>query len=181
MHKDFDPQKIDWKEMLLLSQQQQRGPPSQWGGGGGASAVFRGAPLQRGMGVGAVFRSLLRFLMPLGREAAVAIGRQGLETGVRTLNDALEGRNLREAALEHGRAGAKQLLNSAKSRIISQTQSGGGGEKHINKIGRYNMTPLTKATHIKNKRPLKTKKSLKNKNSSSSFNKKLRRDALGFY
>jgi|GEM_PF-2973853 len=172
MHKDFDPQKFDWKELLVIQHQ----PPSQWGGGG-ITAVFRGMPLQRGMGLGGMFRSLLRFLMPIGREAAVAIGRQGLETGMRTLNDVLEGRNLQEAAIEHGRAGAKQLLQRARTRLETKEEAGkqdGGGKKHINKIGRYNPATTTVNT-------VKTTQKLKKKTAKSLPKKKLKRDALGFY
>uniref|UniRef100_A0A183C944 Uncharacterized protein n=1 Tax=Globodera pallida TaxID=36090 RepID=A0A183C944_GLOPA len=47
----------------------------------GGYNVFRGIPYQRGGGVGSVFRSLMRYLLPIGKQLGAAIGRQGLERG----------------------------------------------------------------------------------------------------
>lgn len=110
------------------------------GGGGGGSAssypVFTGLPYQRGAGgIGSMFRSFLRFLVPIGRQAGAAIGRQGLETGSRVLSQMLEGRNVKEAMTEEGRAGLKNLLDKAADNLSRQrstaaaatTNHGGAG------------------------------------------------------
>ena len=128
MHTLFDPKHIDW-EALLLSKT--NGPLHMYGGGGGGGVgfpVFHGIQYQRGAGIGSVFRTLLRYLMPIGKEAIGAIGRQGLESGVRVLSDALDGRSVKESALAHGREGAKRLLQKASSRLEDeQLQQKGHG------------------------------------------------------
>ncbi|KAL3122132.1 hypothetical protein niasHT_005588 [Heterodera trifolii] len=130
MHVDFDPFAVDWShfaeppprmDTMLMS----GGGSSMGGGGGGGAApsypVFTGLPYQRGAGgIGSMFRSFLRFLVPIGRQAGAAIGRQGLETGSRVLSQMLEGRNVKEAMTEEGRAGLKNLLDKAADNLSRQ-------------------------------------------------------------
>ncbi|KAL3073944.1 hypothetical protein niasHT_036032 [Heterodera trifolii] len=51
----------------------------------------------RGAGVGALFRSLMRYLLPIGKQIGSAIGRQGMESGNRVLTNVLEGKDLKES------------------------------------------------------------------------------------
>ncbi|KAL3106107.1 hypothetical protein niasHT_030394 [Heterodera trifolii] len=145
MHVDFDPLAVDWShfaeppprmDTMLMS----GGGSSMGGGGGGGAApsypVFTGLPYQRGAGgIGSMFHSFLRFLVPIGRQAGAAIGRQGLETGSRVLSQMLEERNVKEAMTEEGRAGLKNLLDKAADNLSRQrsaaaaaaTNHGGAG------------------------------------------------------
>lgn len=135
MHVPFDPKSIDWNIYLINGDNQH---PLLYGSGGNFN-VFRGVPFQRGAGIGAVFRSLMRFLLPYGKQAASAVGRQGIDSGIRILSDTLDGRNIREAALDHGRAGARKLLDRASVALDSGAQAGSGavGKKGINRKRRY--------------------------------------------
>ncbi|KAL3104698.1 hypothetical protein niasHT_024930 [Heterodera trifolii] len=63
----------------------------------GGYNIYRGLPYQRGAGVGAVFRSLMRYLLPIGKQIGSAIGRQGMESGNRVLTNMLEGKDLKES------------------------------------------------------------------------------------
>ncbi|KAL3081179.1 hypothetical protein niasHS_013871 [Heterodera schachtii] len=63
----------------------------------GGYNIYRGLPYQRGAGVGAVFRSLMRYLLPIGKQIGSAIGRQGMESGNRVLTNVLEGKDLKES------------------------------------------------------------------------------------
>ncbi|KAL3081574.1 hypothetical protein niasHS_011882 [Heterodera schachtii] len=63
----------------------------------GGYNIYRGLPYQRGAGVGAVFRSLMRYLLPIGKQIGSAIGRQGMESGNRVLTNVLEGKELKES------------------------------------------------------------------------------------
>ncbi|KAL3078350.1 hypothetical protein niasHS_011557 [Heterodera schachtii] len=63
----------------------------------GGYNIYRGLPYQRGAGVGAVFRSLMRYLLPIGKQIGSAIGRQGIESGNRVLTNVLEGKDLKES------------------------------------------------------------------------------------
>ncbi|KAL3086345.1 hypothetical protein niasHS_008444 [Heterodera schachtii] len=63
----------------------------------GGYNIYKGLPYQRGAGVGAVFRSLMRYLLPIGKQIGSAIGRQGMESGNRVLTNVLEGKDLKES------------------------------------------------------------------------------------
>ncbi|KAL3086669.1 hypothetical protein niasHS_008182 [Heterodera schachtii] len=63
----------------------------------GGYNIYRGLPYQRGAGVGAVFRSLMRYLLPIGKQIGSAIGRQGMESGNRVLTNVLEGKDLKDS------------------------------------------------------------------------------------
>ena len=125
MHIEFDPTQVDWIAYIQPSSD------DLYQFGGGAYTAFSGVPYQRGAGIGAIFRSLLRYLIPIGKQAGSAIGRQGLESGVRVLSDVLDGRNVRESLVDEGRSGLKSLLDKAslnlskKAEAVSGNQSGG--------------------------------------------------------
>ncbi|KAL3096342.1 hypothetical protein niasHS_005010 [Heterodera schachtii] len=98
---------------------------NQYGGAGvGTYNIFHGQPYQRGNGIGAVFRSLMRYLVPIGKEIGATIGRQGLESGNRVLSNVLEGKDLKESLISEGKVGLKNLLEKAANNV--QTQKGKG-------------------------------------------------------
>ena len=124
MHVEFDPTRVDWISHIHPADEQQ----FQFGGGASYTA-FTGVPYQRGAGIGSIFRSLLRYLIPVGKQAGVAIGRQGLESGVRVLSDVLDGRDVRQSLANEGRSGLKNLLDKASLNLSKKaeaaSQSGG--------------------------------------------------------
>lgn len=165
MHIDFNPNTINWQLFVLAN----NGAPSntlvddegnntQFGAGAASSyAIFRGMPLQRGTGIGSVFRSLfMRYLLPIGKQIGIALGREGLETGVRVLGDVVDGRSVKQAAVEHGKAAAHRLLKQAEQRLQQQqqqatpSQMGSGlqpsSRKHINR-GLRNALSHSTASH----------------------------------
>ncbi|KAL3094600.1 hypothetical protein niasHT_028303 [Heterodera trifolii] len=140
MHVDFDPLSVDWShftgpaqrlDSAMMAMGMSGGGSAMGGGGGGGAGasypVFTGLPYQRGAGgIGSMFRSFLRFLVPIGRQAGAAIGRQGLESGSRMLSQVLEGRNVKEAMVDEGRAGLKNLLEKAADNLSRQRGGAGG-------------------------------------------------------
>ncbi len=74
---------------------------------------FRGYAYQRGAGLGSIFKSLLRVVLPVAKSAGKAIGRQGLRSGIAAAGDILEGRNVGDALASHARAGAANLARKA--------------------------------------------------------------------
>ena len=124
MHIEFDPTKVDW-----LAYTHPSSDDNLYQFGGGAYTAFAGVPYQRGAGIGSIFRSLLRYLIPIGKQAGAAIGRQGLESGVRVLSDVLDGRNVRQSLADEGRSGLKSLLDKASLNLSKKAeasnQSGG--------------------------------------------------------
>lgn len=142
MHIDFDPSGVDWTAFANHG-----GSVIQYGG----YDVFHGIPFQRGAGVGSVFRSLFRYLMPIGKQIGATVGREGLETGNRVLSNVLQGKDLKETLAAESQTGLKNLLEKASSKIDEQKGRGAfdfkryqrrtnastvkkGKQKHINKI-----------------------------------------------
>lgn len=126
MHIEFDPQSVDWSQFI----EPKEFPPSlnQIGGsGGGGYQVFTGIPYQRGAGIGSLFRSIfMRYLLPLGKQAGVAIGRQSLDSGSKILSSVLEGKDLKESLIDEGKSGLKNLLEKAASNLEKKKQNGQG-------------------------------------------------------
>ncbi|KAL3123684.1 hypothetical protein niasHT_002766 [Heterodera trifolii] len=93
---------------------------------------FLGVPRQKGAGVGSVLRNLWRYLRPMVSAArpyaaniAAEIGKEGLETGARVLNEVSKGGNIKDALVSEGKEGAKKLLDKASSSL----QKGSGRRK----------------------------------------------------
>ncbi|KAL3107743.1 hypothetical protein niasHT_012256 [Heterodera trifolii] len=93
---------------------------------------FLGVPRQKGAGVGSVLRNLWRYLRPMVSAArpyatniAAEIGKEGLETGARFLNEVSKGGNIKDVLVLEGKEGAKKLLDKASSSL----QKGSGRRK----------------------------------------------------
>ena len=90
--------------------------------GGSRDLYFEGIPFQRGYGkehragIGAVFRSLLRVLLPVMKKAGSAVKKEGLETGARILSDVAQGVPIQDAVVEEVKTGAKHLAERAMQR-----------------------------------------------------------------
>jgi hypothetical protein len=90
--------------------------------GGSRDIYFEGIPFQRGYGkehragIGAVFRSLLRVLLPVMKKAGSAVKKEGLETGARILSDVAQGVPVKEAVVAEVKTGAKHLAEKALQR-----------------------------------------------------------------
>ncbi len=111
---------------------------------GGAIQPFQGFPDQRGSGLGSVFHSLLRAVLPVAKSAGRAIGKQALRSGVGFAGDILEGANVKEAAIKRARSGGARLLRKGEKKLKrgEKQQKGGGigkAKKAINttrKVGK---------------------------------------------
>ncbi|KAL3093733.1 hypothetical protein niasHS_006295 [Heterodera schachtii] len=100
---------------------------------------FLGVPRQKGAGVGSVLRNLWRYLRPMVSAArpyaaniAAEIGKEGLETGARVLNEVSKGGSIRDALVSEGKEGAKKLLDKASSSLQKgrgRRKRRGGGKK----------------------------------------------------
>jgi hypothetical protein len=102
-HVYFNPDSIDWKGFFA---------EPQVGG-----AYFRGVPYMRGHGIGAVFKNLYRFLLPLASSAGKAVGREGLSVGARVLGDIAGGEEPKSALSVHTREGLRNLMRKASDHL----------------------------------------------------------------
>jgi hypothetical protein len=111
MHVVFDPDAIDWRAYVTASQKGGaayfEGFPYQRGG----AAYFEGFPYQRGAGLGSVFGSLFRYLLPILRTAGKEIGREGLAVGARVLGDIAQGKNFRQSVINETSEGLRSLAD----------------------------------------------------------------------
>lgn len=127
--------------------------------GTGGERYFEGIPYQRGYGrhgsgVGAVFRSLIRHILPILKRAGPVLKQEGLETGARILNDIAQGEKVEEAIVKESKEGAKKLAQ----RVLT----GEGRRRRRRKVSR------------------KTKSSAR-RSVGRRTRKKRRADSLGFY
>ncbi len=96
-----------------LTQQQGRGPP-----------VFRGSLWQMGhgqmgYGLGNLFRSLAKVVMPLVKRGVKGLGKIVATTGADLFGDIAAGKNVKEAAKAHG----LEALGAAKTKALEHIQA----------------------------------------------------------
>lgn len=108
---NFDPYKIDWRPFFTQP---------QVGG-----AYFQGKPYMRGTGIGALFSSLYRFLLPIAKSVGKEVGREGLAVGSRILSDVAKGENAKSVINTHTREGIRNLVAKANDKL----QKGSGQTK----------------------------------------------------
>ena len=83
-------------------------------------SVFRGSPWQIGhgqvgfIGLGGLFRSVARAVMPMIKSVANALGNIALNSGANFVGDALAGKNAKEAA----KARIREAAEVAKKKVI---------------------------------------------------------------
>ena len=89
--------------------------------------VFRGSPWQmghgqKGYGLGALFRSVARTVMPLVKHGAKALGNIALNTGANFASDVLAGKNAKQSAKARALEGVNTIdINITRLRISIQS------------------------------------------------------------
>ena len=80
---------------------------------GGNVPFYRGPVLQRGYGIGSIFQSVARSVMPSLKE----IGKSALTTGLEVLQDVAKCKNIKAAAKKRLKEDSLALLDHTVSRI----------------------------------------------------------------
>ena len=93
--------------------------------------VFRGSPWQlghgqMGYGLGGLFRSIARTVMPMVKSGAKALGNIALKSGANFIGDVLAGKNVKEAAKARTREAADATKQKAVQRLQTYAQTGSG-------------------------------------------------------
>ena len=96
--------------------------------------VFRGGPWQlghgqMGYGLGGLFRSVARTVMPMVKSRAKALGTIALNSGANFIGDVLAGKNVKEAAKARTRKAADATKQKAVQRLRAYAQTGSGGRR----------------------------------------------------
>jgi hypothetical protein len=82
-------------------------------GGNFDPVVFKGNKYQRGRGFGNFFSGLFRRITPFLKTVGLDIGKQLLSTGTHLLDDAVQGRNMKEAAVQRFRDTGKTIASNS--------------------------------------------------------------------
>jgi len=114
VHFPFDPDSEDWSEFF----------EKQVGG----SFYFEGLPYQRGGGLGTIFSSLYRFLLPIGKSIGKELGKEGLEAGSRLLNRLSTGEDLKTSLINESQQGLKNVIDRVYEER-KKTQQGTGRKR----------------------------------------------------
>ena len=80
---------------------------------GGNVLFYRGPVLQRGYGIGSIFKSVTRSAMPSLKE----IGKSALTTGLEVLQDVAKGENIKTAAKKRLKESSLAFLDDTVSKI----------------------------------------------------------------
>lgn len=78
---------------------------------------FIGSPYQRGAGLGSIFRTLFRAILPVAKSAGKAIGKRALKAGAELASDLVAGKNLKESATRRGKEATSELLQRAANKM----------------------------------------------------------------
>ena len=81
---------------------------------GGNIAGFRGARMQRGYGIGSIFKSLARYAIPLFKQGAKVVGKRALQAATEVGQDVLQAKNVKEAFKSRGKQESRQESNDRK-------------------------------------------------------------------
>ena len=88
---------------------------------------YRGPVLQRGYGLGSIFKSVARSVMPSLKE----IGKSALTTGLEVLQDVAKGEDIKTAAKKHLKESSLAFLDDTVSRIANRKSIKGSTNKQI--------------------------------------------------
>ena len=90
--------------------------------GGGAMPYFSGSRYQRGYGLGNIFGSIAKSVLPLLKSGAKTVGKQLLHLEIGFASDLLEGKNAKDAALSRAKRAGSKLLQTAKRKATGNPQ-----------------------------------------------------------
>ena len=96
-------------------------------------AGFPGTRMQRGYGIGGIFRSLARFAMLLLKKSAESLGKRALKAATEVGKDVLGGKSFKESTKARGRQVFKDLANQGANALLHQA---GRGKKR--RLGEHN-------------------------------------------
>ena len=94
---------------------------------GGNVPFYRRPVLQRGYGIGRIFKSVARSVMPSLKE----IGKSALTTGLEVLQDAAKGENIKTAVKKRLKENSLAFLDDTVSRIAPRKSIKGSTDKQI--------------------------------------------------
>ena len=128
---------------------------------GHGMTVFRGSPWQighgqMGYGLGGLFHSVARAVMPMVKSEAKALGNIALKSGANFVGDVLAGKNVKEAAKARTLEAANVAKRKAVNKLMNQTGSGKRGSKQAAKKPAKKRKALTSTARNKQTKKRRT-------------------------
>ena len=116
--------------------------------GSGVGTVFHGSRYQKGHGLGNIFRSFIKWVVPIFKTHAVplikrgaqTLGSEAIRTATNVANDTLNGKTFEESAKER----VRESISNLSEKALSAIQSGSGKRKRK----RNKKSKTTKTTFI---------------------------------
>ena len=110
------------------------------------TAIYRSPYIQKGYGIGGIFRGIARFLQPIARKAVKiantpavrnvlkTVGKETLDTGGELLLGSLKGDDDLQSKL-------KERINTAKKHVMDSIQQGVRAKKNLTRSNKYRRIP----------------------------------------
>lgn len=93
--------------------------------GSGIGAIYKGAPFQRGHGIGSFLGGLFRSVLPLLKNGAKAVGKEALNAGVGLLSDMLNVQPMDESIRSRLKTATSNLKRKADEKIDTVMKGSG--------------------------------------------------------
>ena len=122
--------------------------------GSGIAAIYKGAPYQRGHGIGSFVGRLFRSILPLISTGAKVVGKEAMRAGVGLLNYVIEHRPAGDSVRGRFREATNNLKRKADEKIDSLMKGSGYKRRSLPKSKLSSSTPTSitkRRTLIKNK------------------------------
>lgn len=84
---------------------------------GGRLPGFMGARMQRGYGLGSIFKGFIRNALPLAKTGAKILGKSLLKTGANIVKDVVKGKEFKQALKRRGKQAGREFLGTLQSQI----------------------------------------------------------------
>lgn len=168
VHVIFDPSAVTLDELF------------QEGGG----FYFQGIPFQRGYGyrgagIGSLFRSLIRYILPLAKRAGKSVGKEAIITGAKILDNIAQGAEFKDTLKTEVKRGTKRLAQRYAN--SNGVQEGAGAKRR--KVAPKRKTPALPTKQVAKKKVPKrfTKRELLGRRVLQELVQKTPKNRLGFY
>jgi hypothetical protein len=89
--------------------------------GAGGIPAYSGVVMQRGYGLGGIFKGLIRAVAPHVKSQLKNVGKQVLKTGLEVIGDVTEGGNIKTAVKRRSKENFLEYINPRKKQKTSST------------------------------------------------------------
>ena len=95
--------------------------------------MFSGSQYQWGHGLGSILSGLVKSALPIIKKGALSLGKTALRTGLRTVHDAMSGKNAKSAFLKNVKEAGNELLSNSMNYVLTP-QRNKSNERKANTI-----------------------------------------------